>query len=79
MLPTYRPNDTLLGWTWFTPGVGQVVVLSHAERPLIKRITKIDGTMIWVEGDNKSDSIDSRNFGFISRSKLKSHIIARLG
>ena len=78
MLPTYQPEDTLLGFRWFTPRIGQVVVLSHLGRSIIKRITKIDGSAIWVEGDNGPKSTDSRNFGYVDRSEVEARIIAHI-
>jgi nickel-type superoxide dismutase maturation protease len=79
MLPTYRPGDTLLGWRWFRPHAGQVVVAVHDGRPLIKRVAQVDGPHIWLLGDNPDASTDSRHFGAISRPALRARVIARLG
>ena len=77
MLPTYKPNDTLLGWHWFRPRVGQVVVARRG-RPLIKRITKIEPGRVWLQGDNLVGSTDSRHFGPVARTQVEAVIIARL-
>jgi nickel-type superoxide dismutase maturation protease len=79
MQPTYQPGDTLLGWRWFRPRVGQVVVAHHAGRPLIKRIAQHDGPAVWLLGDNPTASTDSRQFGAVARHQLEAHIILRLG
>ena len=79
MSPTYRPGDTLLGRRRFTPKVGQVVVARHYGRPLIKRITRLEPSGVWLEGDNKAGSTDSRHFGALPYASLEAHIVARLG
>lgn len=78
MLPSYRPGDTLLGLRWFTPRRGQVVVATHAGRPLIKRLAAISGDHVTLLGDNLAHSTDSRHFGPIPRTQLKAKIIAKL-
>lgn len=78
MLPTYRPGDTLLGWRWFTPRRGDVVVVSR-ERPLIKRVTHVNVEGVFIEGDNPRRSTDSRSFGRVSRSQVQAKIILKLG
>ena len=78
MLPTYRPGDTLLGLRWFTPRAGQVVVAVQANRPIIKRITAVDGPRVTLTGDNPAASTDSRHFGPIQKNQLQAKIIAKL-
>lgn len=77
MQPTYQAGDTLLGWRWFRPQVGQVVVVWH-ERPLIKRVDRLEADAVWVLGDNFAQSTDSRQFGPISISRLEAVIIGKL-
>ncbi len=58
---------------------GRVVLVEREEYPgilLLKRIEKVHGDLIWIEGDNKDASIsklqhDSRKFGWISRESLR--------
>lgn len=71
----------------FRPRVGDVIVLRHPRdkaRLIVKYITqeKIDEAgffYYWVEGLNKKGSLDSRNFGWISRESIlgKALIIQR--
>jgi phage repressor protein C with HTH and peptisase S24 domain len=77
MLPVYRAGDTLLGWRWFRPRAGQVVVARH-DRLLIKRIRRLEGRQVWVEGDNAAASTDSRQFGPVDQASLEAVIIRRL-
>jgi phage repressor protein C with HTH and peptisase S24 domain len=78
MLPSYRPGDTLLGWRWFAPKRGDVVVVRR-DRPLIKRITHVNVEGIFIEGDNPRRSTDSRSFGLVRRSQVEARIIMKLG
>ena len=77
MLPTYGHYDLLIGWRWFTPGPGQVVVADH-DLMIIKRITKADSKGYWLEGDNSDLSTDSRTFGYVTRSQLRARVILRV-
>lgn len=78
MLPTYQPGEVLLGARWFRPGVGQVVVIKTLDRFLIKRITRLEGDKIWVEGDNKAASTDSRTQGHFDRRQLVARILLKI-
>ena len=45
---------------------------------LVKRITKVDGEKYFVSGDNKNDSLDSREFGWISKGDILGKVILKL-
>lgn len=75
MQPTYSPGDTLLGWRWFKPRPGQVVVAYHEGRPLIKRVKRAANNHVWLEGDNAAASTDSRQFGAVSIAQIEAVII----
>ncbi len=77
MLPTFRAGDTLVGWRWFRPQAGQVVV-ARRDRLLIKRITRLEEGQVWLEGDNPAASTDSRHFGPVAARTLEARIIKRL-
>jgi nickel-type superoxide dismutase maturation protease len=77
MRPTYEPGATLVGWRWFRPRPGRVVVAWH-ERPLIKRIKQVNGQAVWLEGDNPGRSTDSRQFGPVTRADLEAVIVGQL-
>ncbi|MBI3983898.1 S26 family signal peptidase [Candidatus Microgenomates bacterium] len=74
MSPTHQSQDFLIGWRWFRPKVGKVVV-AKTDRLVIKRVMKIDGDRVWLEGDNSIASTDSRHIGWIPREKVKAKII----
>lgn len=59
------------------PKAGDIVVIKR-ERCIIKRISKIKGEKIFVEGDNKKESTDSRSFGWIDRKNIIGKVIFKL-
>ena len=58
---------------------GRVVILERDEMPgilLIKRLEKVHGDLIWIEGDNKDAGLlelqnDSRKFDWLSSQTIK--------
>lgn len=78
MMPLCKEGDFILldklSYFVFRPRVGDVVVLRHPQeerRLLLKYVVKekLDGNRMfyWVEGVNKPESSDSRNFGWVPR------------
>lgn len=82
MLPTIKNGQTclLLKYIFLKPKVGDIIIFNHSTPPykFCKRIVKISKNKIWVEGDNKKRSIDSRAFGFIFRKDVLGKIIGAL-
>ena len=74
MEPSLRDGDLVLGWKWARSKVGDVVVVKTLERPLIKRIVRLERDKIWLEGDNAAASTDSRQLG----NYLRQDIIAKM-
>ena len=73
MLPAYQPGDQVVVDTkgYFSREVraGDVVVAVDPRDParrLIKRVVRVEGGDIWLEGDNPDASTDSRHFGPVS-------------
>jgi len=56
------------------PRIGDIVVL-QLEKCIIKRIAGIKKDKIFVVGDNKKESTDSRNFGWIANNKIIGKVI----
>lgn len=77
MEPYLSAGNVVLSWKWFTPKVGDVVVVNRG-RPLIKRVTDIRRGEVWLEGDNKEASNDSRRFGYVPLSDVEAKIIKHL-
>lgn len=80
MEPTLHQDDVLIVNTLNkSPKIGDIVII----KPLlifkgdyvIKRVTKITDSQVFVEGDNKQHSYDSREVGWINKSDIFGTII----
>ena len=82
MQPYLEEKDEVITLPYFfkQPKVGDVIVFKHIVPPFIfcKRIKKIIRDEIWVEGENRKRSIDSRKFGFIKRKNIIGKVIIKL-
>ena len=78
MLPTFKSGDLVLvnrlAYFFGSPKVGDLVVLKRGKH-IIKRITAIEGEQVFVIGDNKKESTDSRNFGWINKKEIVGKVI----
>ncbi len=80
MLPTFKEKGSLVlidkfSHIFFKPKINQIISFYYPydKRILLcKRIKSFTnkGEKIWVEGDNKKNSIDSKNFGLINSSLI---------
>lgn len=85
MAPTYNEGDWLLfiGLRANLESlVGKVVLIRRASGAgldflAIKRAIRIDAGSIWVEGDNKESSTDSRSWGAISSDEVIGKLLFR--
>jgi phage repressor protein C with HTH and peptisase S24 domain len=55
--------------------VGDVVIIDRGGIDVVKRVSKLSVDKLYVEGDNKPYSTDSRHFGWLDRSSVKGKII----
>lgn len=82
MLPTLAERDEVITFPYIfsKPKVGDIIVFRHIVPPFVfcKKITKVLADGIWVEGDNKKKSIDSRKFGFVERKNIIGKVIMKL-
>lgn len=90
MAPTFNEGDWLLFRSLRNQShpdfaknlLGQVVLVqreSLAGRDFIqiKRVTKVSSDGIWVEGDNESESTDSRTWGYLKPHEIKAIFVLR--
>ena len=87
MAPTYNDGDWLLFWSlkpkWASRLkhlTGKVVVVERENYPgvlYIKRVIRhgVDG--VWIEGDNKVASTDSRQWGAITSPEIVGRVLLR--
>lgn len=82
MLPTLEPGDVLLLMTprGGLPKLGSLVEVldPRDQRPLIKRVTQVEASRYWVEGDNPCASRDSRAFGALGEGEYVGRALLRL-
>jgi len=80
MAPTYSQGDWLLVLWGGGYKAGHVIVVERESYPgvfLIKRLITRDSEGNWVEGDNKSESTDSRQWGTISDEEIVGRVLFR--
>lgn len=76
MLPVLPPGTLVIGLTWLRkPLKNSVVVVEHEGKEKIKRIQDIDNDKIFIVGDHEDGSTDSRQFGWVSITTIKAHIV----
>ncbi len=80
MLPTYKQGDRILVCPWMRHiEMNDIIALfaPESDRVMIKRVTKKQGSLFFVEGDNKQESTDSRVFGMIGKDRVLGRVIYR--
>ena len=65
---------------WFkVPQISDIVAFKDNNgKILIKKISKIQNGEYFMKGDNKDDSWDSRQFGYIQRRQIIGEVIYKL-
>lgn len=80
MEPTLKNGQIVWVNQWYYPinkiMVGDTVIFEQNGKELIKRVAKIKGDQVFVTGDNKNDSQDSRNFGLIEKKKISGKVLS---
>jgi SOS-response transcriptional repressor LexA len=80
MLSAFYPDQKIIGLHWYINlKINDVVIAKIEKREVIKRITKIENQKVWLEGDNKKESTDSRTFGWIPKENIIAKVIMKLG
>lgn len=82
MQPTVKDGTAVLvnrlAYLFKKPKIGDIVVLKR-QKYIIKRIAAInpsaDGEQVFVIGDNKKESVDSRHFGWIKKNNILGKVI----
>lgn len=69
MLPTLSDGDIVVAWRTSLK-LGQVVVAKQGAQEVVKRIEKLDQNHVYLVGDNRLESKDSRHYGKVARSAI---------
>jgi phage repressor protein C with HTH and peptisase S24 domain len=76
MLPTFKPGQDILSFNWAylgkAPQVGDVIVFKFNDQDLIKRVQKVEGEQVLVEGDNQDDSLE---IGSVNKSQIIGKVV----
>jgi len=75
MLPTLRDGQVVVAHHVRDFKPGQVVVAHVGTREVIKRISSVNRGQIFLEGDNKNYSTDSREYGSVVDTKIEGTVI----
>jgi signal peptidase I len=82
MEPTIKNNGSVLvsqiPFLFIKPKVKDIIAFKMNNKILIKRIMEIDKNKFFLKGDNLKDSLDSSNFGFISKNDIVGKVIYKL-
>ena len=84
MQPTLEPGDRVLVRRLRReplPSLGSVIVTWHPQRSelrLIKRLSRVDRTGLWLLGDNPAESTDSRQLGAVPTNLMIGEVVGRL-
>ena len=74
MMPAYKPGDHVLTFNWVGVKKGDVIVFRQGKIKMIKRVKKIEGGKVFVEGDNKKESA---KIGPIPSSQIVGKVILK--
>lgn len=72
MFPTLKEGQEVLTFNWGKVREGDIVVTKVAK---IKRVQKMMGNKVYLVGDNKTESTDSRHFGSVDQSQIVGRVL----
>lgn len=88
MFPTYKEGSVLLTTRFFKLHKGRVYVYSKTneegyEYLVVKRLTELhtfspNDTWCYFEGDNPTESYDSRHYGFINAENIVAQVLWKI-
>lgn len=81
MNPTFREGNVVLvnRFSYFLgrPKIGDLIILKRRQY-IIKRIKKIEDDKYFVVGDNRKESTDSREFGWVSKKEIVGKVFFKI-
>lgn len=81
MTPTFRKGDVVLvnrlSYFFKKPKIGDIIVLKK-EKYIIKRVSRVNKGGVFVLGDNRKESTDSRKFGWVNKKLIRGKVILKI-
>jgi len=77
MSPTLHSSQVVLGW-YKKPAVGDIVLARQAGREVVKRVEAIKSGKVYLVGDNRTESHDSRHYGSVEFRDIIGSIMIKL-
>lgn len=81
MRPTFNEGEKvwLNRWSFLfnSPKKNDVVVFTHNNKFLMKRVSNVSKDRYFLSGDNKTNSLDSSSFGPIDKNKILGKVIKK--
>ncbi len=80
MEPALADGDRVVLWRTRRLRPGDIVAAPDprdSRRSLLKRLVALEGTSLWLEGDNAAASTDSRHFGPVPRDTALGRAVYR--
>lgn len=78
MEPTIHEGDKVLVLAFLKVKKGDVVAFRYNTKVLIKRVKNIKGDVYELKGDNTRDSLDSKQFGEVSKNDIIGKVVWKL-
>lgn len=76
MMPVLPPGTLVIGLRWYRKlKPGNIVIFCHEGKEKIKRMQDQNDTQVYVVGDYKIASTDSRQFGWIDKDEVRARVI----
>lgn len=75
MLPTLQPGQIIVAVRSRSLAAGDVIIVVHEGMEKIKRITAVRPDSVYIEGDNRTASTDSRHYGWVDRAKVRGKVL----
>ena len=77
MMPVLRPGQIVIGWRK-RPVAGDIVLARQMGREVVKRIETVKKDSVYLVGDNRTESHDSRHYGPVAFRDIIGSIMIRL-
>lgn len=79
MNPTLKEGQDVVSFNWAylgrKPKVGDIVVIKVGGKEMVKRVQSVHDREVFVEGDNTTESTDSRHFGPVNMDQVVGRVV----